>query len=182
MNPESKRRVIPKVENGIVVLTIPAGDEEYPEGKVYRFRSFTPTDAIELSSGELFFPNNDGITAAALLSMTPDEIAAMAGRFEEAVQVIDENERIKKELQDLVKQMAPRYSGQIRLEFAANGKNKIQGDILIPTSETIRIPGFARLGIEYRNRYGEVAHFQMVVNDEGKFDYTSEGILYSRTD
>jgi hypothetical protein len=181
MSSENRRTIIPSVENGYVVLTIPKGDAEYKDGKVYRFKTFAPTDLIQLPNGEKVFPNKDGITAAGLLAMTPDAIVELAAKFEDALRVIDDLEQLREKVTALVIGMAPdSYEGPIRLEFAALGMNKIKGNIVVPTSETIRVPGFAFEGIEYRSFFGKYAKYTMAIDNQGKFNYSREGILYIR--
>ncbi len=183
MSNENRRTIIPTVENGQVVLTIPKGDVEHPDGKVYRFSAFAPTDLVKLPNGETFFPNNDGITAAGLLAMTPDEIVGMADRFEEAVRQMDNLEGLSDKVMKLVSSMVPEsYKGPVRLEFSALGMNKIMGDVVVPNSSTIRIRGFAFEGVEYRSNTGKYAKYTMALDANGKFNYTPEGILYIRAE
>ncbi len=182
MSNENKvRTIIPSVENNRVVLTIPAGDAEYPEGKVYRFNSFTPTDMIQQPDGEVYFPNNDGITAAALLAMSPEQIVSMAARFEEAVKYIDDLVKKREQVLSLLKSLLPdSFQGSLNLQFTASGMNINQGELVVPTTATIRVKGFAYEGVVYQSNSGKFAKYVLDLDENGKLNYTAEGIRYKR--
>lgn len=78
--------------------------------------------------------------------------------------------------------MAPTYPGQIRIDGICLGMSITMGNIVVPDKEIVRKKVFAFAGLEFSDTRGTVSTYSMVLDENGKFNYSPEGILYKKTD